>query len=235
MKARDLFEYGRKKMRRDSSFSPMEIANLAGRHLTTMRRWAFMEKRAAFGLVSGQDYAALPTDCEQVFEVDGDDSGSCIELTTPDVLLRLRREDNATVLTDQYYSVAGYRDLGTDQPSPVLELDHAPGATNASWGQVWYLASWQEITSEEDLIEMPRWIEPLYYALYDQWLFGSEEHDVAPLLNRLEDVRRSSLYTDAMTRDEDLQTDHGVIEGGAALQGYWRDSTTDGRFSTSDP
>lgn len=233
MKARDPIDYARAKLRRETTFSPLVLVNLAGRHLTTMHEWQWLKRSTTFSLVASQNYVALPADFDSLIAMMGQDGLQQITPTTEQEILFYRQ--NSGLGAGTFRAAIGYRDLGAADPSPVIELDQEPTANETDWGQIYYFSGWQDITSEEDEVEMPRWMEPLFYLLFDQWLFGSEEHDVAPLTGRLDAIRTGSVYRDARRKDDSLQESFGPIVGGAARRSRLVDITALTNFSVLDP
>src|SRR5690606_16787417 len=79
-----------------------------------------------------------------------------------------------------------------------------------------YRAAWSTPAEDEDALDLPAWLEPLFLAVLTAVARGLDEEDVASAELRFESVRSSRLWADAEARDGGVQADVGVIENGAA-------------------
>jgi hypothetical protein len=102
------------------------------------------------------------------------------------------------------------------QPTQRIELYPTPSTNQTGILHVWYRADWKTSATGGDSINIPTWVEPVFYACLDETVRGLQEQEVAPLWQRLQGLRKSEFFEQAEFTDSSIRSDFGPIENGMA-------------------
>jgi len=204
-----------------AAVTPLGLLNEVGHVLYSHVEWAFLLRAPVTAdLVATQNYVTLPPDFGE-FRGRGaiatNGLTNFVKITTPD------EYDDAVS-----YGIApvGFTYIGavftpespSTGPDPVPRLYVYPVPTTNQPGAVTilYRATWRQLTSAEDHINLPTWMEPLFFDCVLAYLKGLTEHDNATVAERLAKVLTmdNPLYRGARRRDGFQQSVPGPMEGG---------------------
>jgi hypothetical protein len=104
-------------------------------------------------------------------------------------------------------------------PAWRLELWPYPSAVNAKLFTVSYRQAWERPTTDTHVLPIPQILEPLYMAVLRAVVRGYEEEEEAGVEDRIDRLRMSSTFQDAIEADGLMQPDLGPLLGGAEGQG----------------
>ena len=219
-----------------NALMPTQIVNEAGRYLYGCRSWNFaIRPRAGLQFTSDTEYVALPTDFGELDAYSYNDTSKILELTTPQDLEDKRATSASTLgrvwATIIQPSQTVTSDVGAVMDVPRLEFYPTSSSTVSDAVYITYHAKWAELSEELDVANIPLWCESLLRAFVRAFAAGWYEDPVASVPPRIEEVRKSTFYTDAVDRDSRIQPDLGRITGGQAE--YIYNNPWDG--VTSDP
>jgi len=182
----------------------LAIINNAGRAFTNMRDWAHLRRPATtLSLVQNQAYVDLPADLGQIHALTPAGLNDDFNLVTREQFANWQRGVYGTPL-GYVGQVSQVVDAGTNALTKRLELYPTPSAAAADWLRLEYSAKWTEITTamdDTDVLVVPEHCEPLFYEILEAVAKGMEEPDTMTLSARLDLVRRSSVYQDALKQE----------------------------------
>ena len=204
-----------------SSITPLGLVNEVGEIVCSHTEWAFLQRApVTVDLIATQNYVTLPTDFGE-FEVRGaiatNGLTTFIKITTPD-------EYNDAVS----FGVApvGFSYIGTvytpespstgPDPVPRLYIYPVPSTTQMGAVTILYRATWKRVTAAEDHLNLPVWMEPLFFECVLAYLKGLTEHDNGTASERISKVLtpENTLYRGARRRDGFQQAVPGPMTGG---------------------
>jgi len=198
----------------------VQILNAAGEMLTQMHEWRWLEREDQIGVVSGTDYALLPSDFRALVSVHESASYSGVSITTLSHLNALK----AAGYSGQTFftcAVTYNTTISASIPTPVLRLDPTPSANDATLFNIAYLAGWTELASDDSAVVIPAWIKPLYRQLVIAYARGYDEDDetrAAPAGQLIEEhlavIRRGETFSNAVRRDAQINPSDGRIRKG---------------------
>lgn len=203
------------------SVTPLGLLNEVGEILCSHVEWAFLQRAPVVAdLVATQPYVTLPADFGEwrgkgAIATNG--LTTFIKITTPD------EYDDAVS-----YGIApvGFTYIGAvftpqspatgPDPVPRLYVYPVPTTNQAGAVTILYRATWQHLNAAEDHINLPTWMEPLFFECVLAYLKGLTEHDNATASERVTKVLTMDniLYRGARRRDGFQQSVPGPMEGG---------------------
>lgn len=199
-------------------FDRVIAANEVGEWLVNCEPWNWLLRPSALlGLTSGQGYIALPSDFGRIVSltwVRGSGYVICLEGQ------QAVDEARAGLIGGTLYKAAILHSAPTSSAAPVarLELGPVPTITKTDVFRLSYYAGWRTCSSENDVVPVPAWLVGLYVRALALYMAGWERDDDGTLEERLGQLRLSSLYQQAVDRDDTLQTDLGPVRGSAEDQ-----------------
>lgn len=101
-------------------------------------------------------------------------------------------------------------------PMPRLEIWPTPNTSERDIFLVHYRAGWAQVRSDNDVINIPTWMESLYLAIVRAFALGYERDAEADVNQRLFPLRQGALFRAARERDGMTQPYYGLMENGAA-------------------
>jgi len=105
-------------------------------------------------------------------------------------------------------------------PTPRLDLWPTPGSYESDAFKAYCRAGWTPIRTDNDTVNVPSYIEPLYIQLVRAVALGYERDAEADVNLRVAQVRSGTVFMDARTRDGLTQPTLGPIENGAVQHDY---------------
>ncbi|WP_291813841.1 hypothetical protein [Limnobacter sp.] len=105
-------------------------------------------------------------------------------------------------------------------PTPRLDLWPTPGSFEQDAFKAYYRAGWTPIRTDNDTVNVPSYIEPLYIQIVRAVALGYERDAEADVNVRVAQVRAGTVFSDARTRDGLTQPTLGPIENGAVQHDY---------------
>lgn len=192
------------------------MVNDAGVILHSLHPWEWAKGRiATINLEPDNDLAPLPLDVMDI-----------VSLRRPGTFVRKVQ----FVSVEQIHNIKGVTQTTTgwywgavrwlpvdgdpsEEPRPHLYLHPTP--TSPDELELIYRSEWPELTKEEDILPMPRWVHPLFTEIFRQMVLGYEEHEGGTVAARLQGLRESDLFRYIRSRDGSLVPSIGVHTGGA--------------------
>ncbi len=164
-------------------------------------------------------YALLPANFMELIAYDTTNSlVNSLELTTYQHLLELRTNQIEIAAWNFWGAISWFPDAtDSDRLKPRLDLWPDPPAGTTETLSIFYKASWPRVTTSDEEVQIPEWMEPLYIHWLRAYAKGYEDDaDDQPGVNqRLAAVVNGPLYMGAVDRDGRLQPEYGPLRGGA--------------------
>lgn len=198
------------------------ILNQAMRTLVSAHPWNWCVRTTTLGLTDSQSYIDLPSDFVQLVAY-GSYAGATLSLrmTTYQEIVDLR-SSSASVNGFGYAAAIAYSSAGGSggAPTPRLEIYPTPSDDTASAFTIFYRAELPAITSDQEFVSIPSWLELPFIQLLRAIARGYEEEDEESMQARIARVRMSAEWADALRRDGMVQPDLGIQRGGAVEEMY---------------
>ena len=214
--------------------SGLSVVNEAGEFLVNAHPWRFLETLGTLDLVAGQNYAVLPANFRGIYAINptaGRTSG--FEWVGAKGIIDLRTEEFVNGAF-YYWGYIEHADPSTAtvpaQREPRLALYTTPQTSDAGALTIAYTAGWKRLTSDNELLNTPDWLDGLLVELIIAVARGYVEEDEMSKSKRLEEVMNGVLWRTAVKRDAEEQGDYGIMTGGAAQRtwglNYFRNETS---------
>jgi hypothetical protein len=234
----------------DPVITGLRCLNETGEWLVSARPWIYLRGgMEALDLTLDQDYIDLPADFGAIVSMDRA-SGSSTQffLLTVDELLELRQGstlagagtiwgavvyDHADITGTSdgvnYNVTASTASEIRAKKHPTARLDIYPTPTLSTTGALllYYTRGWRGVEEDTDTIFVPSWLEGVYLRALRIWAKGYEEEDSFNKDQALQSLTMGMEWRAAVTRDSNIQTEMGVLRGGAAA-GHTRWRNLDG-------
>lgn len=185
----------------------MALVNWSGRYLYNMCRWtSALRVSTGIDYVAGQSYVDLPDDYDELEYIR--EGELAFEVVQPAELERMRAFGTA------FRKGA----LVNDGDVYRLELVRTPDANEADALTIVYRRKWVDVADNEDVIDVPDWLEMLLRLVVSKYARGLESGDLSA---QLAEVEASPLYANALRRDaRGAGTTFGYVPGtgGADVQ-----------------
>ena len=111
----------------------------------------------------------------------------------------------------------------TKKPSPRLDLYPMPATSETGALLLSYTRGWNKLEEDTDTVFVPDWLESLYLRAARIFARGYEEEDIFDRDAALAGLMNGPEFQAAATRDGNIQTNLGSIEGGVGRRrGYYR-------------
>lgn len=195
----------------------VEMVNDAGELLVNAHRWQWLEGASTtVSLVAGQSYVDLPVNMREVLQAYPTSSlTNSLQWTTPQEILRLR----STVVGSYrgyWGTITHHKAAAGGAPTVRLELWPTPSASTADYFTLFFRSGWARVDDDNDALDLPDWLEPVFKQLLRLTARGYEEDDLGAVAERFEQFKASQLWSDALTRDGMLQPSIGTQHNGLA-------------------
>lgn len=197
-----------------------DLVNDAGRYLTEMHEWDYLERPVAtLSTVQDQAYLTLPADFGKLIDIGNtaDYDWNSVKLVPADIFQRIKAtdiEDNLqTWLCLEWPTQTA---VTANAGSPRLAIYPTPSASVADRYWVRYRAGWTTLSANTSVPNIPAAIEPLFVQVLRAMVRGevSGEGPVKPL----EDIERSAMLQ--RLKQSFGRVDPGIapMEGGIGQQ-----------------
>ncbi len=164
-------------------------------------------------------YALLPTNFMELIAYDTTNSlVNSLELTTYQHLLELRTNQIEIAAWNFWGAISWFPDAtDSNRLKPRLDLWPDPPAGTTETLSIFYKASWPRVTTSDEEIQIPEWMEPLYIHWLRAYAKGYEDDadDQPGVSQRLAAIVHGPIYAGAVDRDGRLQPEYGPLRGGA--------------------
>lgn len=204
-----------------SQLSQDGIINEAGRLLTVMHPWRFLERPpASLDFTSGTAYVALPSDYGQLVAYSYSTDIGLFQFTDFMGLLTIRAQ-NVSNAGSFWGAISSPGQTSVTLVPPVQRIELAPTPSTSVTGAllILYRARWTELSSSTDVANIPWYVESLLRELVAAIALGYSEHDNATTDQRLALISQGTLFITAKQYDSMSQPDYGPLCGGAVQFG----------------
>lgn len=199
--------------------STLQLVNMAGRALTRMTAWRWLEgAEVDLDVVADQGYVVLPANFSKPISLVQASARGEIEWITREEMVA-RRQRLAPRTSDTgcvYVAVSTAAGSGSTPPTARLEID-PPRATSATaYFKLVYKAKWIDLSDESDYVQVPDWCEDLYIAILQAYARGFLREEDGTFDLRMAALRGGQTFKDAIREDKSKQTSWGPIRGSIA-------------------
>jgi hypothetical protein len=173
---------------------------------------------AAIAGTMDNDQVELPTDFDfqRIIAYQADNAlVNTMSLTTDQTMINLRSVTPGVTTLNFWAVLHWVRNNSGGAPVPRLEI-WPPNNTTEEKFVIFYRGGWRAPATDDQALDLPAYLEPLFIELLKEVVRGHEMEDQAPLYLRLEQIKASSLFRDATLRDGTSQIDLGIMGGGAS-------------------
>lgn len=101
------------------------------------------------------------------------------------------------------------------EPRPIMEIWPTPATDDASALTIFYRSGWIRVEDDNDLIQIPEWMEALYKSILRAFGRGQEEEDEGTVEARLQSVVQGAIMASCIARDSKIQPNVGPIRNSA--------------------
>ena len=206
----------------EPSVPVITLCNQAGSYLADMHNWSWLVRPAAkLNLVEGLEYIALPSDFGKIYGQPKPTTISSVvslQLVSMEEYLRYRQDyfDGGPL----YMATTVYAKDPDNVYGPKLQIWPVPTESKQDAFRLPYLAKWTDVTNDTEALALPPWVEYFYLVILFAFAQGYDEHDVAPLSQRLAILQQSPEFMNLKKRDGGSQPFIGRIRGGAMESEY---------------
>jgi hypothetical protein len=204
----------------------LRVVNIAGRAMFGLADWNWKRREpVSLALVAAQEYVSLPTDFGEVVALSVNNSIiQTFEWVSPQRLIDLRTNVLAD-LTGKYFGCISWPRVNdvSVAPNPArIEIAPTPSSNITEAMLLVYDAGWVDVNSDDDYIQIPSFMEPLFYEVIDAIALGMHFAREGTMGERLTRVKANDLYRSARRQDLNQQLTLGLMEGGQINeQGRW--------------
>lgn len=195
-----------------------QLVNMAGDFLVSAHPWRWtMGGQLTLTIPDGQDFVELPGDFMELRGWSPSESlvGN-VTLVTPQELVSRRSWGNAPS-SGYFYATIVYPLDADGIPKPRLDL-YPPGTATNNEIVIYYRRGWRPVTTDEEALSMPPWMEDLYLQVLMHYARGFHEEDEATLAQRLALEVQGPLWRAKVRRDGSTAKSLGPLTGGAIRQ-----------------
>ncbi len=197
---------------------PMEIANIAGRELCNAHQWAWLSNvTGTLDIAAGAEYVDLPANLKQLHGITLTDTVvGYARPSTPVEIMQLRENTVGTTAWNYlYWAVTPTHDGGEHRWQ--LQLWPAHSAERPQAITLLYTANWTEITSDEQTLTLPTYLEAIYIDMLEAIALGWDEENAALRTERVHAVLASPSMVHAKQVDGMATPFLGAAQNGAAF------------------
>lgn len=210
----DVAGYVRRRLDGEPSVPMVTLCNQAGDYLANMHGWGWLvRKPASLNLVAGRTSISLPDDFGRALGRPRSQGSGSFQWGTLDEVTALRA--GSATASSFVGAIVWVTDINTGTIKPQIELSAEASTTETGAFLLPYVARWTEIVSDEDLFQIPSFIEPLYLEIVFAFAQGYDEHDLSMRDERLALIRAGDTFMSARRRDGGAQPSLGQMTGGA--------------------
>lgn len=182
--------------------SALQYINTAGKMLVNMMGWSWLDRAGTtLDFVASQGYVVLPSDVLRVHSITPAALGQALTLVSFDTWIQYQKQG---IQPNGYVGYVG-GDVGSGGAyTRRLFLYPTPSANLTGALSMIYRGGWTEILAGDDagtFIGIPPFMEPLYLEVLRAVAYGYEENDNGSVSQRMEMVKNSRVYKDAVAVD----------------------------------
>ena len=221
----DCADYLIRRLDGEPSVPVLTLCNRAGSYLVDMHPWTWLLRSSGvLSLVNAQSYISLPSDFGRMYGQPKPTTVASVvslEMVSMEEYLRYRQDylDGGP----RYMGVINYP-LVSGIPEPRIEIWPLPTENMNDAFRVAYLSKWVDMTSDIAAVPIPPWMEFFYLEILFAFAQSYDEHDAAPLSQRLGLLQQSAEFMNLKKRDGGVQPFVGFSRGGAMDMEYIRES-----------
>jgi hypothetical protein len=104
------------------------------------------------------------------------------------------------------------------KPRPALALWPAPTADQVGTLSIAYVREARRPTEDVDVIDIPQFLDHVFITALQIVARGFEEHEINPMHERLESLKRSEMFEDAEYADSEIMPNIGPMVAGHVVQ-----------------
>ncbi len=200
-----------------SFFEMMTLVNIAGQDLANGHEWCWLDDTTLdLDLTADQDFVAIPANVRRVVAIQVRDSRTHYRVwASPEQILALRQSFTG-IPNGFHIGMSHHQSTTGGAPTRTLELWPTPSANETAFFKLWYQAQWTDVDGANDLISLPRWMEPLFLEYCREWALGWTYPESGNPAQRITALKQTSVYRDAQNTDGALLGKLGRLENGAA-------------------
>lgn len=201
-----------------AEIDPVMLANEAGEWLTSATPWNHLVRPPGYlDLVNGQGWCDLPADFARHVIVRGNLNSAYLIDVEQDMQAVIQRRSLAATGGARF--VGCFVHTGPTVVGPKsnirLEIGPVPDQDVSQAFLIGYGAGWTPCVDSNSHILVPSWVQGLYVRAFCEHLGGWEREKDGKLEDRLDRLEASSLFRNAVDRDDTIQTSYGQPVGTA--------------------
>jgi len=208
----------------EPSVSVLTLCNRAGSYLVDMHTWSWLVRQPALlTLTQNQTYINLPSDFGRMYGQPKPTTVTSVvtlELVSMEEYLRYRQDFSDG---GPHYMGSIVYDMASGIPNNRITIWPTPSVTTADAFTLPYMARWVDVTSDIAAIPIPSWMEFFYLEVLFAFAQSYDEHDIAPLTQRLALLQQGPEFMNLKRRDGGVQPFIGRMRGGAMASEYLYD------------
>lgn len=171
----------------------------------------------------------LPSDFKEIVDIQPTQGlVNAANLTTTSYINQLRTNEVAIGNMVYWLAITWGANATTvgGRPTPRLEIYPTPTSNSVDEFTLFYRAGWPTVSADDVFIEIPDYLNMIYIHAVRAVARGYEEEDQQPgrygrsqpgnALERLQAIRNTTPFVDAIRRDSQSQSTRGAMQGGAA-------------------
>jgi len=222
----DCSDYLIRRLDGEPSVPVLTLCNRAGSYLVDMHTWSWLIRPSAkLSLRTGSEYIQLPSDFGRMYGQPKPTTVASVvslEMVSMEEYLRYRQDymDGGP----RYMATMVYGKDVDGIFGPKMQIWPIPLDDTQDAFRLAYLAKWVDLVNDTEPISIPPWMEFFYLEILFAFAQSYDEHDVAPLSQRLALLQQSAEFMNLKKRDGGVQPFVGIVRGGAMDAEYIRDS-----------
>lgn len=211
----DVAGYVRRRLDGEPSVPMVTLCNQAGDYLANMHGWGWLvRKPASLNLSAGRTNISLPDDFGRALGRPRSQGTGSFQWGTIDEVVSMRAGNTGSA-SAFVGAIVWVPDINTDSIKPQIELSAEVSTSQTAAFLLPYVARWAEIASDDDVLQMPSFMEPLFLEIVFAFAQGYDEHDLSMRDERLALIRAGDTFMAARRRDGGAQPSLGQMTGGA--------------------
>lgn len=197
-----------------------ELLNEVGEWFVSAEDWNFLTRPPTWlATVNGQGYCDLPADFTRHLALFASTQNG-IGITPADPTAVALAQATGTGPSSTYLACFTFGSPTVAGPKAKARLDLGPIPTSdvAQAFVLAYKGGWTTVAKSDDHIVLPGHVTALYVRACCAWMGGLEQEKRGSVEDRLDRLVTSSLWQAAVDRDDTMQQDLGMVQGGVGAQ-----------------
>lgn len=127
----------------------------------------------------------------------------------------LQRRSSPTLASSSwtFYGTIVHNDA--TPPAPIIEIYPTPNDNSAEHFRLIYRQKWVDLTTDDAVIPIKDFLQPLFLQCCIWWTRGLVEEDNNPLWGNMDAIMASEFWKRVVQQDARLQRQYGILRGGA--------------------